>query len=351
MALVYFQGNVFLISYVIVGYLPNKKTPSCLTIPLHPALKRNVCIVVINQLFYDEFTHCSCSILFSGVSMSNSTSVLSTLLVLCSIAIAETHITGSITDMTFESGGNPFIVEQDIMIPEGKKVVINSGCVFLFKPFTGLSVHGHLVVEGTQEAPVMFTSINDGEFNAQSEQLANPFDWNGILVSRESGTVIIQNFSLRFSVYGIKSQNLNIQIENGLFRQNGQFHFTINDKIQFVQDNIPYSYSGSGDAVTGKPVKNLSSTTNKQAKKSSSTSIKIFRYSSLGIGVIGTASSAIFGALSMDSYSRWSDTTDASYSINYKKNEERFKSNLAASIVTGVIGILGLTGFGISFAF
>lgn len=279
--------------------------------------------------------------------MSNSTSVLFTLLLLCSIAIAETHITGNITDMTFESSGNPFIVEQDIIIPEGKKVVINPGCVFLFKPFTGLSVHGHLVIDGTQEAPVMFTSLNDGEFNAQSEQLANPFDWNGILVSRESGTVILQNFSLRFSVYGIKSQNPNIQIENGLFRQNGQFHFTINDKIQFVQDNIPYSYSGSGDAVTGKPVKGLTSTSKKP--RESSTNVKIFRYTSLGVGILSASTAAVFGALSVDAYSRWNDPDELQRDKNYVQNKSRFFKNLTPTIVASSLALVSFVCFGLSF--
>ena len=37
------------------------------------------------------------------------------------VLFAETHITGDITGMTFESGGNPYIVEQDILVPAGNK--------------------------------------------------------------------------------------------------------------------------------------------------------------------------------------------------------------------------------------
>ncbi|MBN1601696.1 MAG: hypothetical protein JW915_08810 [Chitinispirillaceae bacterium] len=158
-------------------------------------------------------------------------------------ANAATPVAGDISGMTFESSGNPHIVEQDLLISEGKKATIREGCVFLFKSFTGMNVFGDLLVEGTQEHPVAFTSINDREYNPQSEQLPNPFDWNGIFVSKESGNVSLKHFILRFSVYGIKSQNTHLVLDNGQFRQNGQFHFTLNDKIQNVQDNFPFSFN------------------------------------------------------------------------------------------------------------
>lgn len=156
--------------------------------------------------------------------------------------MAETPISGDVSGKTFHSTGNPFIVEQDLIISSGKKAVIKEGCIFLFKPYTGLHVQGNIYVEGSQEQPVVFTSINEDTFNLESKQLPNPFDWNGISISPESGTVLLSYFELRFSVYGIQSQLSDIMIRKGLFRQNGQFHFTINNRIQFVQDNIPFSF-------------------------------------------------------------------------------------------------------------
>ncbi len=266
---------------------------------------------------------------------------------------AETHITGDITNMTFEPGGNPYIVEQDILVPEQGKVTIKGGCVFLFKPFTGLTVQGNLTVEGTTGQTVVFTSINDGEFNPQSEQLPNPFDWNGILISRESGTVLLQSLDLRFSVYGIKSQKTDIRIENGLFRQNGQFHFTINDKIQFVQDNIPYSYDGNMDAAapakpdpaTGVPGKN---------KDRGRTATQIIRYSCLGAGIAGSVVGVVFGINAGSVLKTWNEESegDPDYpSEQYNKRRKEFSRNVAATVIGSSIGVLGFTGFGISFAF
>jgi hypothetical protein len=274
---------------------------------------------------------------------------LSTLLFFLTAAVfAETHITGDITGMTFESGGNPYIVEQDILIPTGNKAIIKEGCVFLFKPFTGLTVHGHLLVDGTQEQPVIFTSFNDGEYNTASEQLPNPFDWNGILVTRESGTVALKNFSLRFSVYGIKAQNTNIQIDNGLFRQNGQFHFTINDKIQFVQDNIAYSFSGSDSTVIQDKPKQPLIQKQTGTKKESSTAVKIIRFSSLGIGIAGTVTGVALGIKTAVHLAEWNAHINE---WDYGKESKKHSGYQAGTIIASSVAALGFVGFGISFLF
>lgn len=275
------------------------------------------------------------------------------ILLVFSVSYSETHITGDITSMILESDGNPYIVEQDLLVPDGKKAVIKEGCVFLFKPFTGLHVQGHLEVEGSQDNPVIFTSINDGEFNSQSEQLPNPFDWNGILVSRESGKVTFSNFSLRFSVYGIKSQNTNIRIENGLFKQNGQFHFTINDKIQYVQDNIPFSYSISDSDESASVKKPKTGMKNKDRKDNVKLK-KILRISSLCVGGAGLITTAIFGPQLPKAYSDWDDAAKAepdNAMREYHDKKKAYQTKLTGTIIGGSFFVLGATGFGISFAF
>ncbi|MBD3346502.1 MAG: hypothetical protein GF401_15720 [Chitinivibrionales bacterium] len=174
-----------------------------------------------------------------------------------------TNLAGRIDGIIFDTTGNPYIVEKDIVIPEGKSVTVKQGCIFLFKPFSGLAVHGSLNVEGTPDKPVVFTSINDSQYNAASEQLPNPFDWDGIIISQKSDMVTLKNFHLKYSVYGIKSQKETISLQSGNFAHNGQFHFTLDGNIQYVQDNIPFSYNakaggkgktGSGADLTGKKV-------------------------------------------------------------------------------------------------
>jgi hypothetical protein len=260
---------------------------------------------------------------------------------------AETRIKDDLTGMNLDESGNPFIVEQDIIVPNGQKVVIKEGCIFLFNPFTGLQVLGELNVQGAQNKPVVFTSIYDNNYNQESPQLPNPFDWNGILVARESGTVNLTNFELQYSVYGIKSQNPGIKIKNGVFKQNGQFHFTIMDKIQFVQDNIPFTFNqhdvdpGTGNTETGK-------SDEKQGKKTSK-NVKIFRYVSLGIGAAGLLTGVAFAAqMPRD----WDDMETANKLDNqYRVAEKSFNKHVIGASIGGGFFVIGMACFGFSFTF
>jgi len=279
-------------------------------------------------------------------------------------ANAETHISGDIRTATLEATGNPYIVDQDVVVPAGKHLTIKEGCVLLFKGFTGINVFGQLTVSGSAKQPVIFTSINDGDFNPRSEQLPNPFDWNGVLIARESSGTSLQNFQLRYSVYGIKSQNPGVTIQSGIFRQNGQFHFTINDKIQYVQDNISFSYSGTeAGAVTPQAAAkesesstNSSSASSSTAKTPVSNTKLIIRYSSLGVGVVGIIVGSVFLAQYNSSFNALNDWpqnhkdlsgSQAEYDATVSKN----RSQRAGTWVGYGLGVIGLTGFVLTFVF
>lgn len=165
------------------------------------------------------------------------------IILFCISSFSQTTITGDISGMTFKSSGNPWVVKENVFIENGSKTVIKPGCIFLFKPFTGIIVQGALEVEGQSGIPVIFTSINDSSYNEASAQKPEPFDWNGIIVEKTAETVRMSDFILSYSVFGIKSKKDNIILERGVFRQNGQFHLTINDKIQEVMSNLPFNYN------------------------------------------------------------------------------------------------------------
>jgi hypothetical protein len=281
---------------------------------------------------------------------------------LCAAAgFAETHLSGDIKLPSLDSTGNPYIVDQDIVVPAGKKVVIKEGCVFLFKGFTGLNVFGQVHVAGSTKHPVSFTSVNDGDFNPKSDQLPNPFDWNGVLVAKESSGALFENFNLRYSVYGIKAQTTTISIQNGVFRQNGQFHFTINEKIQYVQDNIAYSYTATSSdaekpAVSGTTETGTKTAMSKPAK--SGKNVVAFRYTALGVGIVGLTAGSVMLIPWNNSKSQvlLSNTEfEAKYPNNTNEKWLQFVNSTngwgAASIGCYALGLLGLIGFGVSFAF
>lgn len=286
--------------------------------------------------------------------------VMSIAILCCLFGVhAETHISGDIRTATIDATGNPYIVDQDVVVPSGKRLTIKEGCVLLFKGFTGINVMGQLTVAGTAKQPVVFTSINDGDFNTKSEQLPNPFDWNGILIARESNGSTLQNFQLRYSVYGVKSQNTNVTIQSGIFRQNGQFHFTINDKIQYVQDNISFSYSGNEPEKTqqasGAKSGDEAKVSAPQAQKTSSGKL-ILRYSSLGVGVIGIIVGSVFVAQYASSFNELNNwpsnhsnlsASQADYNATVSKNHSQ---QVGAWVGYG-LGVLGLTAFTLTFVF
>lgn len=304
--------------------------------------------------------------------MKRSLAILSFLLssVFVSCAFSATLISGNIDAVVFNVSNNPYIVEKDIIIPKGKTVEIPEGVVILFSPFTGFQISGRLVVQGSADRLVVFSSINDNTYNPESEQLPNPFDWNGIFISKDADGAYLNHFVLKYSVYGVKSQCNNIIIQNAVFQHNGQFHFTVNEQIQMVQDNIPFSYGDADDKETNgtaKPGKtpNGKDVSAKPAKKPvSSMSAKhkkvvIFRFTSLGVGLAGGAVAGVCLMKMNQNDDRMAvirglvaqNKGTPELDHEYKSLLQVKNNTKIGTIISAVVGGLGVVGFGISFAF
>jgi hypothetical protein len=260
---------------------------------------------------------------------------------------AETRISGDIGNINFDASGNPFIVEKDIVVSQDEDVVIKEGCVLLFNVFTGMQVRGRLTVSGTAQAPVVFTSINDKTANPNSQQIANPFDWNGILILRESPGVTMNEFKMEFSTFGIKAQTPQVRLQNGLFSKNGQFHFTINEKLQYVQEDIPFSTPADTGSTTF-PYKKRPKTR------------KIIRWSGLGIGIVGIGAGTVYAVLANQAYGKAIKQHDNIFNANsfspadneeYGRLQEDFNKKQTAAIVLESLGCVGLAMFGLTFLF
>jgi hypothetical protein len=169
---------------------------------------------------------------------------LTTIAFICFItqAASSTVIKGDISEITFDKSGNPFVVEEQIFVPENKSIEIREGCLFLFKEYSGFEIRGNLIVTGTVEDPVVFTSYNDNQYNPNSEKKVESFNWNGITVTKTAKRVIMSNILVGYSVYGIKSGIENITLLHALFFENGQYNFTVNGKLKDVKSMVPFSY-------------------------------------------------------------------------------------------------------------
>ncbi len=284
----------------------------------------------------------------------------------CGLVSAETVLSGVVHRITFDTTGNPYIVEQDVEIPADVEVTIGPGCVFLFKPFTQLQVHGRIVVNGTSSTPVVFTSINDDQYNFQSKQPPNPFDWNGIVIHEGAGAQF-RNFSLNYSVFGIRAEEEGMVLRNGVFRYNGQQNLTIDGKVKKVVESFPFTLESSSDAefassdesgTPPSPTSKPKGLTRKQRRT-------LIRYVSLGVGAAGAIGcfATLPGTMSArKSYrnlnSQWPEYVDT-YGVNAEQrynedlqaNKETHQEKLTVTSILGGVGALGLLGFGATFYF
>lgn len=278
-----------------------------------------------------------------------------------SLSHSLTMLSGNIESIQFHPDNNPYIVEKDIVVPDGAVVNIPGGVVMLFHPFSGLRVEGRLNVMGSENDIVIFTSINDKSQNPDSEVLPNPFDWNGIYVTKEAQGAHMNHFSLKYSVYGVKSQCNNIIIQNALFQQNGQFHFTVNEQIKPVVENIPFSYEDPAivkTVATSKPENDSNDTLAKpvipQAPSAEKGNSQFLRYSSLSVGVAGSVSAAVFGVLMNQHMNRMNEISgnwESEDIDEWEPAKEKYDRAKVGAIVSGVIAALGAAGFGVTFLF
>ena len=150
---------------------------------------------------------------------------------------------GEIGDTVFEQSGNPYRIDSTVIVKKGCTVEFKEGCIVLVNNYCGIEVNGNFIVKGTLENPVVFTTVNDNRYNPQSEEFPKPHDWVGILFELASDTVLLENIILTYSVYGIKSWNKQIVIHHGLFNYNGQYDVVVNDVLQQVTPDTPFSYN------------------------------------------------------------------------------------------------------------
>ena len=119
----------------------------------------------------------------------------------------------------FLSGDLPYIVEQNISVPQGKTLTIDEGTIAKFNINRGsyLSVDGTLLVNGSPLKPVIFTSLYDnlddianiyGERYRTNTYYINatptPGSWDSIYLNSSSSNSVLNNAVIR---YGGRTNN------------------------------------------------------------------------------------------------------------------------------------------------
>lgn len=252
--------------------------------------------------------------------------------------MAQTTLAGKIGNMTLDSMGSPYIIIDNMTVPFGKTLKIEEGVILLFKPYTGLIIEGSLVVEGLVEKPVIFTTENDARYNFEAKQQPNPFDWNGLLITRKAGLVKLANFILEYSVYGVKSQKEEIVISNGIFVYNGQFQMTIKDTIKNVVDNIPFNF---GKEPVTNPVTNPEPSGLYTRNEPGSAIPRFRKPAGIGLGAVGLAAAGVGGYFFYLTGTYNSQYTTAGTQGNAQEKADEYSSKRNTSLTTGVACAIG----------
>ena len=166
-------------------------------------------------------------------------------------SVADTLSGQLISDI--KPGARRFIVTGDLYVPPGTTVKIEKGTVFLFENFVGFHVQGTLLAQGTPDAPIVFTSRNDREWNSTASASAAPFDWNGIDLDEGAIGTEFSDCMVRYSVFGIKSQTERFRLKNITFALNGKTDLVIKGE-RITIDKKQYSYGAVSALSPGRPI-------------------------------------------------------------------------------------------------
>jgi hypothetical protein len=270
---------------------------------------------------------------------------------------------GLLPNATFSPTGNIYLIEKDLVIPKDETVTIPKGSIFLFNPYTGIRVYGTLFVEGTKDTPVVFTSINDTNYNENSMRPAAPFDWNGITFHKDATRLKMDYFFLSHSVYGIRSESADIDIANAIFSDNGQYHFTVQGKIMNVKEGICFSFRKEQLDSSAQNESTMSTLSvpgfskapfNSQLRISDILGSNHFRYSTLCLGSVGIGVGIYYAVKAGQCQNILKNMSIRQTALNkssWDRNRDMKWQYITRSTLAFIGGGIALSGFGLSFVF
>ncbi|MDO9399192.1 MAG: hypothetical protein Q7T79_00680 [bacterium] len=148
-----------------------------------------------------------------------------------------TYLSGELKeDMTLLAENNPYIIEENFLVPENITLTINPGVIIWVKTKNiGLTVDGTLIINGTKENPVKFTSSNKvpqlGDYG--QALLINKTSKNTVLdnVIFEYGDKILDHIIPMVSVQGA-----DVKIFNSIFRKAKDLALSFSDSNSLIEN-------------------------------------------------------------------------------------------------------------------
>jgi len=265
----------------------------------------------------------------------------------------------------------PYLVVGDVYVPPGSSVSIEEGAVLMFTGFTGLHVQGTLYAKGSSERPILFTSQYDPAVQKTSTVAPAPFDWNGIDIYESAVGSELLHCTIRYSVYGIRSQTEYCKINSSLFDNNGKSDFSIKDVRKEVSPGVPFSYHSLQDALSDVSTASTVKAASPEPipaepagyvatkKKQGSAGNQIMRYAGLALGA-GCGAYSAFSYVTKyqpaaEEFEELSDLDEQEMRTHTSDDWNAAKERRNSSLVYTAAGVggalLGLLSFSISFVY
>ena len=238
---------------------------------------------------------------------------------------------------------SPYLVTADIEVPPMRTVTIEPGTVLLFRNFSGLHVRGRLIAEGTKNDPIVFTSENDHVYDPLNNNVANPYDWNGIYIHPDGFGSRLNFCAITYSVYSLISETKFIRIDPIKLKHNGKQFITIEGLTELKANaNGEYKWilSSQDAAVNGVPVDIL--------KDPLALRRNVVRYTSI-VAVLGGCAAGTYQIFEVErarqiykdrSSDRWNNVSQYA-EADYKKARSDY---INETLLMGAGYLIGLTG-------
>ena len=236
-----------------------------------------------------------------------------------------------------------YIVKSVITVPEGESLDLRAGATLYFEQLTGIDVQGGLTVDGSPDAPVTLTSVND---TAGSTEPAQAFDWNGIKAEGPAASVSLRHARVSHSVYGVNFRDpaMKAELADVVFHNNGYASVVVGGQIVPVTAGEPFSERWNIDPPPP-------ATTEKSANRwSGATRVRlIFNASALGVTVVGMTIYTVNLAQTNTYFKYYSQNKNSTYLSSYY--EGKIRGNITMGTVGAVMAGVGLSCVGVSLFF
>jgi hypothetical protein len=133
-----------------------------------------------------------------------------------------------------DSAKSPYLVEGALVVLQNAKLTIEPGTVIWFRKL-GLIVKGELQINGTEAAPVRFSSL--GSTN-----------WKGIFFDKSPMPNTIQYCQISNAEYGLRASAATIKVQNCIF-QNNVWGLVLEDGVFEIHSSLIRTSSKTGLAA------------------------------------------------------------------------------------------------------